>query len=120
MYQEKTSRADALAATRRFFSTVTERRDVPEVPTTSTVTVPQIAVPSASSTRDEIEPTEPETPSARTFLPKWIAPRPTTTATCRPRMWVQCVSEGQIEEHSREDEDQWKATIRTSCTGRFT
>ena len=50
----------------------------------STVTVPQIAAPSASSTHDEIEPTEPETPSARTFLPSGSPPRPTATATCRP------------------------------------
>ena len=80
----ETSRADALAATRHFFSTVTERRDVPEVPTMSTVTVPQIDAPSASSNHDAVEPTEPETPSARTFLPSGLPPRPTTTATCRP------------------------------------
>ena len=36
---------------------------------------------------------------------KWIPPRPTATATCRPRTWVQCVSEGQIEEPTREDGD---------------
>ena len=101
----ETSRTDALAATRCFFSTVTERRDVPEVPTMSTVTVPQIDAPSVSSTHDEVEPTEPETPTARTFLPNGLPPRPNATATCRPRMWVQHISEGQIEEHSREDED---------------
>ena len=32
-------------------------------------------------------------------------PRPNTTATCRPKSWVQCVSEGQIEEPTREDGD---------------
>ena len=100
----ETSRADALAATRHFFSTVTERRDVPKVPITSTATVPQIDAPSASSTHDEVEPTKPETSSARTFLPSGSPPRPTTTATCRPHTWVQCISKGQIEEHSREDE----------------
>ena len=96
----ETSRADALAATRHFFSTVTERRNIPEVPTTSTVNVPQITAPSVSSTHEEIEPTEPETPSVRTFLPSGLTPRPTATATCRPRTWVQHISEGQIEEHS--------------------
>ena len=99
------SRETSRAATRHFFSTVTERRDVPEVPIMSTVTVPQIDAPSASSTHDEVEPTEPETPSARTFLPSGLPPRPTTTATCRPRTWEQHISEGQIEEHAREDED---------------
>ena len=101
----ETSRVDALAATRHFFSTVTERIDVPEVPTTSTANVPQIDSPSASSTHDEVEPTEPETPSARTFLPSGLPPRPIATTTCRPQTWVQHISEGQIKEHAREDED---------------
>ena len=39
------------------------------------------------------------------YLPSGSPPRPTATATCRPQTWVQCISEGQIEEHSREDED---------------
>ena len=39
------------------------------------------------------------------ILPNGSPPRPTATATCRPLTWVQCISEGQIEEHSREDED---------------
>ena len=46
--------------------------------------------------------TEAETRSPRTFLPNGSPSRPTTTATCRPRTWVQCVSEGQINESSRE------------------
>ena len=41
----------------------------------------------------------------RTFLPSGSAPRPTATATLRPRTWVQRISEGQIEEQSRDDED---------------
>ena len=41
----------------------------------------------------------------RTYLPNGSPPRPTATATCRPRTWVQCISERQIEEHSREYED---------------
>ena len=96
------SRADALAATRCFFSTVNEGRVATVVPTTSIVEVPQIDAPSESSTHDEIEPTGPEITSARTFLPTGLPSRPTATATCRPRTWVQCISEGQIEEHSRE------------------
>ena len=44
--------------------------------------------------------TETETGSPRTFLPNGSPSRPTATATCRPRMWVQCVSEGQINEPS--------------------
>ena len=101
----ETSREDALAATRLFFNTVTERRNVPEALITSTISVSQIDTPPVSSAPVETEPAEPETPSSRTFLPSGSPPRPTATATCRPQTWVQCISEGQIEEHSREDED---------------
>ena len=80
----ETSRVDALATTRCFFSTVTERRNEPEVPTTSTVSISQIAAPSVSSIHDEIEPAEPETTPARISLPSRSPPRPTATATCRP------------------------------------
>ena len=99
------SRVDALAATRCFFSAVNEERVVTEVPTTTGVDEPQIDAPSESSIHDEIEPTEPEIPSVRTFLPSGLPSRPTATATCRPRTWVECILEGQIEEHSREDGD---------------
>ena len=43
--------------------------------------------------------------SPQTYLPNGSPLRPTATATCRPQTWVQHISEGQIEEHSREDED---------------
>ena len=94
-----------MAATRHFFSTVNEERVVTEVSVTTRVDEPQVNVPSESPIHDEIEPTEPEIPSARTFLPTGLPSRPMATATCRPRTWVQCISEGQIEEHSREDGD---------------
>ena len=71
----------------------------------STVSVSQIATPPVLSASVETEPAELETPSSRPFLPSRSPPRPTATATCRPSTWVQCISEGQIEEHSREDED---------------
>ena len=100
----ESSREDALAATRLFFNTVAERRNMNEVPTT-TVSVSQIDTPPVSSIPVVTEPAEPETTSTRTFLPNGSPPRPTATATCRPRTWVQHVSEGQIEEHSREDGD---------------
>ena len=46
--------------------------------------------------------TETETRSPRTLLPNGLPSRPTATATCRPWMWVQHVSEGQINEPSQE------------------
>ena len=101
----ETSREDALATTRLFFNIVAERRNITEVPTMSTVSVSQIDTPPVSSAPVETEPAELETPSARTFLPSGLPPRPTATATCRPQTWVQHIAEGQIEEHSREDED---------------
>ena len=104
------SRADGLGATRCFFSTVNEERVVTEASITTRVDEPQVNVPSESSIHDEIEPTEPEIPLARTFLPTGSPSRPTATATCRPRTWVQHVSEGQIEEHSREDGDSEDST----------
>ena len=109
----ESSREDALATMRCFFSTVTEGRNVPEVPTTPTVpdiltttpvSVSQIDTPPVSSIPIVTEPAEPETTSTRTFLPNGSPPRPTATATCRPRTWVQHVSEGQIEEHLGEDD----------------
>ena len=101
----ETSREDALATPRLFFNTVAERKNRTEVPTMSTVSVSQIDTPPAPSVPVETEPAEPETTSSIMYLPSGSPPRPTATATCRPRTWVQCISEGQIEEHSREDED---------------
>ena len=51
----------------------------------------------------ETELLEPETSPVRTFLPSGSPPRPTATATLRPRMLVQRLSEGQIEDQSRDD-----------------
>ena len=101
----ETSREDAIAATRHFFNMVNEQRNIPEVPVMTTAGVSQIDTPPVSHDPVEIEPTEPGTTSPQTYLPNGSPPRPTATATCRPRTWVQCISEGQIEEHSREDED---------------
>ena len=51
----------------------------------------------------EAEATETETRSPRTFLPSGSPSRPTATATCQPRTWVQCISEGQTSEPTQED-----------------
>ena len=75
------------------------------MPVTSATGVSQIDTPPISHDPIETEPTELGTTSPRTYLPNGSPPRPTATATCRPQTWVQHISEGQIEEHSREDED---------------
>ena len=96
----ETSREDALAATRLFFNTVAERRSAAEVPVTSTVSVSQTDTPPVTSAPVEADHPEPETSHVRTFLPSGLPPRPTATATLRPWMWVQRISEGQVEEQS--------------------
>ena len=81
------------------------RRNTPEVPAMSAMSVSQTDTPPVTSVPVETEHTEPETSNVGTFLPSRLPPRPTATATCRPQMWVQQISEGQIEEQSREDDD---------------
>ena len=80
----ETSREDALAATRHFFNTVNEKRNIPEVLVMSTTGVSQIDTPPVPHDPIETEPAEPETTSPRTYLPSRSPPRPTATATCRP------------------------------------
>ena len=101
----ETSREDTLTTTRHFFNTINEQRNIPEVLVMSTTGVSQIDTPPVPQDPIETEPTESETTSPRTYLPSGSPPRPTATATYRLRTWVQHISEGQIEEHSREDEE---------------
>ena len=101
----ETSREDALAATQHFFHTVPERRSTTEVPVTTTTsvshtdTLPVISVPVGTET----EHPDPETSPVRTFLPSGSPPRPIATATLRPRMLEQRLSEGQVEAQSQDD-----------------
>ena len=53
----------------------------------------------------ETEHQEPETSPERTFLPSGSPPRPTATATLRPRMREQRMSEGQTGTQSQDDGD---------------
>ena len=70
-------------------------RNENDVPATSTPVVDTTpVVPEAETT---------ETRSPRTFLPNGSPSRPTATATCRLRTWVQCISEGQINEPTQDD-----------------
>ena len=95
------SQEDALASTRHFFATVNEQKQVvtselpKEVPTVAakgnTTINPNVPITSTTTTI-----TETETRSPRTYLPNRSPSRTTATATCIPRTWAQCVSEGQI------------------------
>ena len=97
------SREDALAATRHFFHTAPERRSATEVPATTTMSVLQIDTPPVTSMPVETE--RPEPSSIRTTLPSGLPPRPTATATLRPRTLEQRMSEGQTGTQSQDDED---------------
>ena len=106
------SQEDAIASTRHFFATVNgQNRTTTELPAEIATDVSggnalHMNIPVVSSTPiTETETTEGETRSPRTFLPNGSPSRPTATATCRPRTWVQHVSEGQINEPTREGED---------------
>ena len=101
----ESSREDAIAVTRHFFTMTDEQRNTSELPVVTTTDASQVNVPTVPHVLIETEPTEPETRSPQTYLPNGSPPRPTATATCRPQTWVQCVSEGQIEEPTREDGD---------------
>ena len=104
------SREDAIASTCQFFAAVHERNrgaaaEEPIV-TSSDRNENDVAIPSNIPITPDIpeaEATETETRSPRTFLPSGSPSRPTATATCQPRTWVQCISEGQINEPTQED-----------------
>ena len=108
---KEASRAEALASTQQFFAAVDRRNvnvparnqltsievhgrgniEVLDVPTTT------VATTAASTTTPPIT-VDVElrgTSSPRISLPKGSPSRPTVTATCRPRTWMQQLTEGQ-------------------------
>ena len=102
------SREEAIALTGQFFATVNGQNPVetsephtetPIATSEGNVTL-NLNIPVTSATPTI---TETETRGPRTFLSNGLPSRPTATATCRPWMWVQCVSEGQINEPPQED-----------------
>ena len=107
----ETSREDPIAATRHFFSAVTERRSTTDVPVTTTVSVTQTDTPPVTSVPMETEHQELETLLVRTFPHSGLPPRPTATATLRPRMMVQRMSERQIEEQTRDEDSEEDDTL---------
>ena len=93
------SREDALASTRCFFSTVNGQDQVvmsklPEEVQTATAEGATAITSTVLTTSSTTTITGTEAESPRTFLPSRSPSRPTATATCRPQMWVKCVSEG--------------------------
>ena len=73
--------------------------EVPDVPTTTVATTTaSITTPPINLDVELIG-----TSSPRISLPKGSPSHPTVTATCRPRMWMQQLTEGQTNEPRRED-----------------
>ena len=93
------SQKDALASARHIFTSVNGQNQVvtlelpEEVPvvTTEGATAITSTIPITSATTTI---TGHEAGSPRMFLPNGSPSRPTATATCRPQMWAQHVSEG--------------------------
>ena len=77
------------------------------MPTTiTTTTTPQVAL--------DVEPRG--TSSPRISLPEGSPSQPTVTATCRPRTWMQHITEGQINEPRREDASSSESNTSTIKT----
>ena len=109
---KEASREEAIASTQQFFAAVDSRNanvssgspivvsaevcerdvtEVHEVPTSKVTSIPVV---------HDVEPRG--TSSPRISLPEGSPSRPTVTATCRPRTWMQQITEGQINEPTRE------------------
>ena len=98
-----------MASTRHFFASVNgqNRNITSEMPVETATDVSggnnhNIPVTSATPIVTEVETSEAEARSPRTFLPNGSPSRPIATATCRPQTWVKHVLEGQIHELSQE------------------
>ena len=111
---KEASKEEAIASTRQFFPTVDRRNtiittgsptqisaevhkrdvtEVPNAPTSNAATTPVIL---------DVEPIG--TSSPRISLPEGSPFHPAVTATCRPRTWMQQITERQTNESAREGE----------------
>ena len=116
---KQTSRAEVLVSTRQFFAIIDQRNR--NIPTENLVTPAEVRegenievqnIPTnvvSTVTATTVTPPVPidvevrGTSSPRISLPEGSPAHPTATATCRPRTWMQQLTEGQINEPRRED-----------------
>ena len=100
---KETSQAEVLASTRQFFANIPagDQRTLPEVCVRNNVDISEI--PTTTNVTTTIStPTSPTivdtdlrgTGSCQVSLPERTVPHPTVTATCRPRTWMQQLTEG--------------------------
>ena len=114
---KEASRAKVLASTRQFFAAIDQRNmngsigdqvtsievnerehiEVPDVLTTTAITTTSTTTPPELLDIELLG-----TSSPRISLPEGSLLHPTITATCRPRTWMQQLTEGQINEPQRE------------------
>ena len=116
-------REEAIASTLQFFAVVDRRnanittgmqlastevheRDVVEVPDVPITTTPPLNI--------DVEPRGMSSP--RISLPEGSPSHPTVTATCRPRTWMQQLTEGQTNEPRREDASSSESNTSTVKT----
>ena len=108
---KETSQAEVLASTRKFFVNIPDgdQRIRPDVYVRNNVTVMEVPtmtiVTTTTSTPTSLTMVDTDlrgTGSPRISLPERTVPRPTVTVTCRPRTWMQQLTEGQTTEPSRE------------------
>ena len=107
---KETSQAEVLESTRQFFAHIPaeDQRVLPEVYARDNENV--LEVPTTTNVTTTSTPTSPTmvdtdlrgTGSPRISLPERTVPCPTVTATCRPRTWMQQLTEGQTTEPRRE------------------
>ena len=109
---KEVSREEAIASTQQFFATV-ERRNT-NIPTGSSTgisvevherdvtEVPNVSTSNAATTPVILDVGPIGTSSPRISLPKGSPSHPTVTATCRPRTWIQQITEGQTNDPTRE------------------
>ena len=114
---KEASRVEALASTQQFFAAVDQRNmNAParnqltsvEVHERNNIEVPDISTTTMVTTSVTTPPIPLDvkligTSSPRISLPEGSPSHPTVTATCRPRTWMQQLTEGQTNEPRRED-----------------
>ena len=110
---KEASREEAITSTQQFFATVDQRNTgistrgpivVPaEVHERDVIETPNAPASTAVTTPDVLDVEPRGTSNPRISLPKGSPSQPTVTATCRPRTWMQQITEGQINEPRRED-----------------
>ena len=107
---KEASREEVITSTRQCFAAV-DRRNMNITTGGATDIIANICereaieVPDVSTTTPAVIDVEPRgTSSPRISLPEGPPSRPTVTATCRPRMWMQQLTEGQTNEPSRNED----------------